>query len=119
MQLIATVLLLVEAVTAVSPLVRLQYASYEGTALSNGVTQWLGLRFAAPPLGDLRFAAPRDPTPEYGVQQADEHGPTCLSTGGGPPSNSSDEDCLFLDVYAPSNATRHSKLPVFFFIQGE
>jgi carboxylesterase type B len=25
---------------------------------------------------------------------------------------------LFLDVYAPSNATRDSKLPVFFFIQG-
>lgn len=28
------------------------------------------------------------------------------------------EDCLFLDVYAPSNATTHSKLPVYLFIQG-
>ncbi|KAK4496338.1 hypothetical protein PRZ48_012318 [Zasmidium cellare] len=118
MLLIATVLLLIEAVAAVSPTVRLQYASYQGTPLENGITQWLGLRFAAPPVGDLRFAAPQDPTPQYGIQQADEHGPICLSTAGGPPSNSSDEDCLFLDVYAPSNATRNSKLPVFFFIQG-
>lgn len=28
------------------------------------------------------------------------------------------EDCLFLDVYAPSNATGDSNLPVYFFIQG-
>lgn len=28
------------------------------------------------------------------------------------------EDCLFLDVYAPSNATTNSKLPVYVFIQG-
>ena len=28
------------------------------------------------------------------------------------------EDCLFLDVFAPSHATKQSKLPVFFFIQG-
>ena len=29
-----------------------------------------------------------------------------------------DEDCLFLDVYAPTNATADSKLPVMVFIQG-
>jgi carboxylesterase type B len=29
-----------------------------------------------------------------------------------------DEDCLFLDVYAPANATTGSKLPVMVFIQG-
>jgi len=33
-------------------------------------------------------------------------------------ANISSEDCLFLDVYAPSNTTPDSKLPVFFFIQG-
>ena len=33
-----------------------------------------------------------------------------------PPTQS--EDCLFLDVYAPANATEESKLPVYFFIQG-
>lgn len=35
-----------------------------------------------------------------------------------PISSSQSEDCLFLDVYAPSNATETSKLPVYVFIQG-
>jgi carboxylesterase type B len=44
----------------------------------------------------------------------------CLGTPANtnPKSNTTSEDCLFLDVYAPSNATTDSKLPVFFFIQG-
>lgn len=51
--------------------VNLGYTSYEGRTLS-GVTQWLGMRFAAPPVEDLRFAAPQDPLPVEGVQQATE-----------------------------------------------
>lgn len=47
-----------------------------------------------------------------------QHGKICLATNS--PSNDTEtsEDCLFLDVYAPSNATTRSKLPVFLFIQG-
>lgn len=109
---------------AVDPLVHLNYSSYAGTALSNGITQWLGLQYAAPPVGKLRFAAPQDPLPSTeGIIIADTHGPTCLATGregasSSPPSNTTSEDCLYLDVYAPSNATSHSNLPVLFFIQG-
>lgn len=62
--------LLLSLAYAQSPVVHLGYSSYEGRSLANGVSQWLGMRFAAPPVGDLRFAAPEDP-PEYeGVQQA-------------------------------------------------
>lgn len=43
---------------AVTPIVQLEYASYRGTALGNGVTQWMGIPYASPPLGDLRFTAP-------------------------------------------------------------
>jgi carboxylesterase type B len=49
--------------------VNLGYASYEGRTAS-GVTQWLGMRFAAPPVGALRFAAPQDPLSVAGIQQA-------------------------------------------------
>jgi carboxylesterase type B len=108
---------ILDSALAVSPLVHLGYSSYEGTSLSNGVTQWLGLRYAAPPIGDLRFAAPQDPVPTYGTQKATSHGPLCLATGGPGPTNTTGEDCLFLEVYAPSNATEDSKLPVYFFIQ--
>lgn len=55
---------------AQSPVVNLDYASYRGRSLPNGVSQWLGMRFAAPPVGDLRFAAPQDPKTQQGVQNA-------------------------------------------------
>lgn len=103
---------------AVDPEVELDYTSYVGTALSNGVTEWIGVRYAAPPLGDLRFRAPVDPMHEDGPIAADTPAPVCLGTGQGPPSDEIDEDCLFLSVWAPSNATSDSRLPVYFFIQG-
>jgi len=34
------------AVYAVDPIVDLSYSKYEGTALTNGVSQWLGIRYA-------------------------------------------------------------------------
>ena len=56
---------------SVEPLVKLSYTTYEGTALPNGVTQWLGLRYASPPLGSLRFRAPTDPPRNDTIQIAD------------------------------------------------
>ena len=58
---LAVGLALLGGVSAVNPTVRLNYTTYQGTALPNGITQWLGIRFAAPPVGNLRFAPPQDP----------------------------------------------------------
>ena len=66
------VLSLTKVAFAVESLVNLDYTSYNGTALPNGISQWLGIRFAAPPLGELRFAAPEDPVRNLTVQQAKE-----------------------------------------------
>ncbi|QSZ30354.1 hypothetical protein DSL72_004877 [Monilinia vaccinii-corymbosi] len=98
-------------------LVDLGYAKYQGTLLSSGITQYLGMRYASPPLGDLRFRAPQPPQSSSGVQDAQSFGPICLATNNGPTSSQS-EDCLFVNVWAPSNATLASKLPVWVFIQG-
>ncbi|KAI0391543.1 vacuolar triacylglycerol lipase [Xylariaceae sp. FL0594] len=92
----------------------------------DGVVRWLGIRYAAPPVGDLRFAPPRDPSCADGVQLANEHGKLCLATNGDPSDTRTSEDCLFLDVYTPANATTSTSnttnqeplLPVFVFIQG-
>jgi hypothetical protein len=52
------------------PIVDLGYARYQGKALPNGISQWLGIRYAAPPLENLRFEAPQDPLSVDGVQDA-------------------------------------------------
>ncbi|KAI9644493.1 hypothetical protein NHQ30_006514 [Ciborinia camelliae] len=107
-------------------LVDLGYAQYQGTLLSSGITQYLGMRYASPPLGDLRFRAPQPPQSSSGIQNAQTacshshdrfFGPICLATNNGPTSAQS-EDCLFVNVWAPSTATSTSKLPVWVFIQG-
>lgn len=48
-------------VRAVDPLVDLGYTKLQGVAEPGGATRWLGVRYAAAPLGELRFAAPVDP----------------------------------------------------------
>ncbi|KAL1634830.1 hypothetical protein SLS58_010513 [Diplodia intermedia] len=110
--------LLAVEVAAVDPLVKLSYASYRGTPLGCGVTQWMGLPYAAPPVGDLRFAAPRDPDIEDKEYDADSHGPTCIGVDSRPGDSSVSEDCLKLDIFAPSAASAGAKLPVFFYVQG-
>jgi hypothetical protein len=69
---ISTWLFLCTVTTAVKPTVKLDYTSYEGKPLPNGISQWLGIRYAAPPLGDLRFAAPVDPPHNTTIQKANE-----------------------------------------------
>ncbi|KAK7737865.1 hypothetical protein SLS53_006242 [Cytospora paraplurivora] len=111
--------LLPRHVGAVDVTVSLNYSTYIGTAQAEtGVTQWLGIRYAEPPLGDLRFMPPQDPVVNTTTQLADQHGKYCLATNDAADDTATSEDCLFLDVYAPSNATTSSNLPVYFFIQG-
>ncbi|KAI8944236.1 vacuolar triacylglycerol lipase [Xylaria longipes] len=93
--------------------------TYTGIAGSDGVAQWLGIRYGAPPVGDLRFMPPTNPSCSEAVQLPDNtHGKLCLATNASPTDTTTSEDCLFLDIYTPANVTSHSKLPVFFFIQG-
>jgi len=70
--LLASVLAISQTVRAVDPIVALNYTTYAGTALPNGISQWLGMRFAAPPLGNLRFAAPQDPVVNMTVTMANK-----------------------------------------------
>ncbi|KAI1412657.1 alpha/beta-hydrolase [Hypoxylon sp. FL1857] len=102
--------------------VNLGYAQYQGSLVSddNGVAQYLGMRYAAPPTGDRRWRAPVEPeVDDSGDQAADTFGPICLGTSQLYPNGGvEDEDCLYANVWAPANATLDSKLPVWLFIQG-
>lgn len=55
--------------TPVYSVVDLGYAQYQGFNAS-GVSQWLGMRYAATPTGKLRFAAPAPPQKQKEVQSA-------------------------------------------------
>ncbi|OAA57799.1 Carboxylesterase, type B [Cordyceps fumosorosea ARSEF 2679] len=115
----ATALLFSPSVVAVPELVKLPYAQYQGVALENGVTQWLGMRYAAPPTGDRRFRPPEEPFPKHDVQSAASHGTRCLVTGQPPNATGFGEDCLFVNVQAPTRATPKSRLPVLMWLRGD
>ena len=53
-----------------SSVVNLGYSQYQGTVLHAGVNQYLGMRYAAPPIGNNRWRAPQDPAHQRGVQDA-------------------------------------------------
>ncbi|KAG5769256.1 hypothetical protein H9Q72_003449 [Fusarium xylarioides] len=117
--LMATVLFFT-LVNAVAPVVDVSYSKYRGKDLGNGVTHWLGMRYAAPPLGDLRFMPPQDPVRSRQTKNANKFRLKCVSQSAKARfiGKSQSEDCLFLNVFAPSNASKHAKLPVFVYIQG-
>src|SRR6266700_2800828 len=78
---------------------------------AEGTRQWLGIPYAAPPAGPRRWAAPQ-PAPRWrGVRQATSYGGRCaqLASGNGPRVDN--ENCLYLNVYAPP-PVHHQRLPV-------
>jgi len=78
--------------------------------------EFLGIPYAKPPVGALRFAPPQAVAAWSGTRTATAHGPSCpqpVSALGTPGPQS--EDCLTLNVYAPTSG---SKLPVIIFIPG-
>ena len=104
------------------------------------------IRFAAPPLGPLRFAAPAPPEPDNSTIHDGSYGPICrqskpsgfniVGPGNEHPlgaiinqilghaatalTSEGDEDCLFLDVYVPGTAIRKDRndLKVVVYVSG-
>ncbi len=94
-----------------------------------GSHEYLGIPYAAPPVGERRWRAPAPLAPWSGTREATRHGAACPQFGSpfaglAIPSDEigGDEDCLVLDVYAPVDATpvtaERPGLPVLFWIHG-
>jgi len=111
------------AVHADSLTVKIEQGKVHGKTINDGkVKAFLGLPYAAPPVGDLRWKAPQPPAKWKGERDAVNFGARCaqdpvyadmIFQDSGP-----SEDCLFLNVYTPVDTTQKSKLPVMFWIHG-
>lgn len=129
------------------PTLTLPYATYRAARYeSNGdIYVFKNIRFAAPPVGNLRWAKPAPPAQQSGIQDG-SYGPICIQapiqgpqlTGPGasspigqalnqflagipvPSFKEASEDCLFLDIYVPAKAINNPslKLPVISWFYG-
>jgi para-nitrobenzyl esterase len=88
----------------------------EGQASGEEVTVWKGIPYAKPPVGYLRWKAPRDPDPWSGTLKAFKFGSEATQYGLIAGSIEGSEDCLYLNVWRP--ASKETDLPVYFWIHG-
>ncbi|KAH9030331.1 carotenoid ester lipase precursor [Lactarius pseudohatsudake] len=118
------------------PIVTLDKGEFSGTT-AGGVNKFLGIPFAKPPVGDLRFRLPKEFGSYVGKHNATAFGLSCpqqaatLAVPDGLPQETvgylsiisgtpiiDGEDCLTLNVVAPSHVKPGSKLPVVVWIYG-
>lgn len=110
-------LLLLADPSEAAPVVTIDSGNVEGAA-DNGVNVFKGIPYAAPPMGDLRWRPPHPAAKWQGTLDATDYGPACpqpprpdRARDFGPQS----EDCLTLNVWAPSKA---KEVPVMVWIHG-
>ena len=79
--------------------------------------EFLGIPYAAPPVGVLRWQPPRPAAPWHGVRAATSFAPRCPQPSSSFGVASSSEDCLYLNVFTPAGA-KVRNLPVMFWVHG-
>ncbi len=86
--------------------------------VTDGISIFKGIPFAAPPVGDLRWKAPAPVVPWSGVKPADKFADACMqapnSQGNTAPVS---EDCLYLNVWTPARSAG-DKVPVIVWVHG-
>lgn len=86
--------------------------------IEEDVTFFKGIPYAAPPVGANRWRPPQPVTPWKEVRDATKDCADCPQRAWPGSTAVQSEDCLFLNVWAPSSINKKSKLPVMFWIHG-
>ncbi|XP_069822445.1 fatty acyl-CoA hydrolase precursor, medium chain-like isoform X2 [Dendropsophus ebraccatus] len=114
--------------------VETQYGKLRGKTLhvkgkERTIDAFYGVPFAKPPVGSLRFAAPEPAKAWNSIREASDYAPMCLQDRYFmemllekvkvqftlPPVS---EDCLYLNIFTPTDRVKGKKLPVMVFIHG-
>jgi para-nitrobenzyl esterase len=98
------------------PVVRTEQGALHGVR-AGAVDSFLGIPYAAPPTGALRWRPPRPAAPWSGVRAADRLGNACPAPADPLGSRQETEDCLYLNVQRPAGA-HGARLPVYVWIHG-
>jgi para-nitrobenzyl esterase len=79
--------------------------------------EFLGIPYAAPPVGALRWQPPRPAAPWHGTRAATSYAPHCPQPPGSFGRASTSEDCLYLNVFTPAT-NKARNLPVMVWVHG-
>jgi len=82
------------------------------------VDRFLGVPYAEPPVGRLRFHKPVPVRRWHGVLDATAERPACSQLPSSDSVKLVNEDCLHVNIYRPATARHRGKLPVLFHIHG-
>ncbi|XP_071119428.1 acetylcholinesterase-like [Haliotis cracherodii] len=93
---------------------------------SKKIEQYFSVPYAAPPVGELRYEDPEEPTTWKGILNTTVFPPACPQISSmwsyvkshRPGFKNSDEDCLYINMYVPQTGESESKLEVLVHIHG-
>jgi len=80
--------------------------------------EYLGVPYAAPPVGPLRWRPPQPVAAWTGVRAAQAFAPHCPQPASAFGVRSTSENCLYLNVYTPASEDPGKALPVMVWIHG-
>lgn len=104
----------------ISDVVKTRAGMIRGYVHNENTLAWRSVPFAAPPIDNLRWKAPKPPKKWTGIREAKENPKKCSQMGVNPETGLAEpvgsEDCLYANIFRPKSQERN--LPVYVWLHG-